>query len=64
MNDCIKRVWGASPGANAKYREAKADYIQVQTIIHDLARQSMQVPQRQRSESEIKKHARYTSTSF
>lgn len=42
MKDCIKRVWGAMPGDNTKYQEAKEKYIQVQRIIHSMARRGMQ----------------------
>lgn len=42
MNVCIKRVWGASPGDNAKYKQAKVEYMQIQEYIHALARRSME----------------------
>jgi hypothetical protein len=41
MVECIKRVWGAKPGDNAKYQAAKERYTQVQQIIHTMARRGM-----------------------
>lgn len=42
MVDCLKRVWNARPGDTESYRKAKQEYIQVQEIIHAMARKAMQ----------------------
>ncbi len=42
MNACIKRVWGATAGDNAKYKQAKAEYNQIQEYLHTLARLAME----------------------
>jgi len=42
MADCIKRVWGARPGDNAKYKQAKAEYVEITEYIHALARKEME----------------------
>jgi FtsK/SpoIIIE family len=52
MADCIKRVWGATPGDNAAYRNAKQEYIQVQQSIHALARKAMRSYQDSEDEGE------------
>jgi hypothetical protein len=45
MKDCILRVWKVKPGDSEEYRHARAEYEQVQRILHFLARRGLQTMQ-------------------
>jgi hypothetical protein len=42
MRDCIRRVWGATPGDNEGWKLAKGEYEEVLKTIHQLARKGME----------------------
>lgn len=42
IREAIPRVWGVKPNASEAYQQARAEYEQVQKMIHDLARQSFE----------------------
>lgn len=41
MKECLFRVWGVYPGDTDAYRQAKQEYLQVQEIIHAMAKRGM-----------------------